>query len=133
MYRSDLMKRMWVTRHSVDWPLFWQFWLIELLTSNEWMWSYKPWNCIRLDSNERCESPLPTSNGLRWWWRQNCSKESSKVGNLVSHDWNIIVQKLILFWCVHTQRYLYEFLSRVDKIYLKIKRLEMDSRTPKIL
>jgi hypothetical protein len=55
------------------------------------------------------------------------------VGNLVSHDWNIIVQKLILFWCVHTQRYLYEFLSRVDKIYLKIKRLEMDSRTPKIL
>jgi hypothetical protein len=35
------------------------------------------------------------------------------------------------FLCVHIQRLLTRFLSRVYNIYLKIKRSEMDSKPPK--
>ena len=65
---------------------FWQFWLNELATPNEWMWSNKPPNWARLNSNERCAPSLPTSGGLKWHWRQNYSDEASKVGNPVSSD-----------------------------------------------
>jgi len=128
MHRLDLMKRMWVTRRSINWPMFWQFWLIELATLNKWTWSYRSLNCARLDANERCESLLSTSGGLRWRCRQNCSNEALKLNNLVSHDWNTIVQEQTFFSCIHTQRLLNGFLSRVYNIYLKIKRLEMNSR-----
>jgi hypothetical protein len=65
---------------------FWQFWLNELTTPNEWMWSNKPPNWARLNSNERFAPSLPTSGGLKWYWRQNYSDKASKVGNPVSSD-----------------------------------------------
>ena len=42
----------------ISWAsLFWQFWLIKLLTSNEWIWSYKAPNWTRLDPNKKYASP----------------------------------------------------------------------------
>jgi hypothetical protein len=41
------------------------------------------------------------------------------------------MKELTFFLCVHIQRLLTRFLSRVYNIYLKIKRSEMDSKPPK--
>jgi len=55
------------------------------------------------------------------------------VGNLVSPDSATIMQNTIWFPCVHTQRLLNKFLSRVYNTSLKIKKSEMDSRPPQTL
>jgi hypothetical protein len=55
------------------------------------------------------------------------------VGNSVSFDSATIMQKMIWFSCVHTQRLLNGFLSRICNTSLKIKRSEIDSRPPKIV
>jgi hypothetical protein len=65
---------------------FWQFWLIKVTTSNEWMWSYRSPNWARFDSNERYASSLPTAGGFRWCWRHNYSYKASKLDNPVSSD-----------------------------------------------
>ena len=40
--------------------LFWQFRMIELATSNEWMWSYWPPYWAKLEINKRCALSLST-------------------------------------------------------------------------
>jgi hypothetical protein len=99
---------------------------------NAFIWSYRPPNWARLNPNEKCAPPLPALDGLRWRWH-NFSNEASKVGNSVSLDGAPIMQKLIWFSCVHTQKPLNGFLLRVYNTSLKTMRLEMDSRPPKIL
>jgi hypothetical protein len=88
-----------------------------------------------MDSNERSESPLSNSGGLKQRWHQNCSDKESIISDLVSPDSATIMpkKKTIWFSCVHKQRILNESLSRVYNTPLKIKRSYMDSRPPKIL
>jgi len=60
----------WKSPTSYHWSVIITFLdsrLIELAPSSEWMWSYKPSNGARMDPNERCACPLPSSGGLRWY------------------------------------------------------------------
>jgi len=66
--------------------LFWQFRLIELVTSNEWMWSYWPPYWAKLDINKRCALSLSTLDGLRRRWHQYYSNETLKMDNSVNSD-----------------------------------------------
>jgi len=75
---------------------------VNLTTSNEWIWTYKPPNWVRLDPNERCTLLLPTSGGLKWRWCQNCSDKALKVSNSFNPGNATIMQKPIWFSCVHT-------------------------------
>ena len=55
------------------------------------------------------------------------------MDNSVSPDSATIMEKLIWFLCVHTQRLLNGFLLRVYNTSLKIKRSEMNLKPPKTL
>jgi len=70
-------------------------------------------NWVRMYLNESCSPPLPDSGGLKRWWHQNCFDKTSKVDNSVSPDNATILQKMILFLCVHIQSLLNGSLSRL--------------------
>jgi len=74
---------------------------------------------------------IPISGGLRQWWCHNCSDKALKVNNLVSLDSATIMQKTIWFLCVHIQRLLNGFLSRIHNTPLKIKRSKNIWKTSK--
>ena len=46
-----------------------------------------------MDSNERSESPLSNSGGLKQRWHQNCSDKESIISDLVSPDSATIMPK----------------------------------------
>jgi hypothetical protein len=123
-----MLELLWRDLESWQLNQLWQFWLIELTTLNAWMWIYRPSKRPMLDSNERCASLLLTLGGLERQWCQNCCDKALKVDNSISPNNAIIIQKPTYFFCVHTQNFLNEFLSKVYNSSLKIKRLEMDSK-----
>jgi len=76
--------------------------LIELTPSNEWTWIYRLPNRARLDPNERCTPPLPTSSDNQRQWDYNCFDEYSKVDNSVVDDCDTYYLKTThFFMCSH--------------------------------
>jgi len=74
--------------------------MIELTPSSKWMWSYRLLNRAKLDPNKICAPPLPTSSGLQWRWRCNCSDKTLKVGNSVIDDCDIHFVKPVICFCL---------------------------------
>jgi hypothetical protein len=73
---------------------------------NEWIWSYITPNWARIDPNERTESLLSNSGGLKQRWHQNCSDKYSIISDLVSPDSATIMQKKkndLVFLCSQTK------------------------------
>jgi len=97
------------------------------------MWSYILSNWASLDLNEKCPSPLPPSDGLRWRWCQTFYDEASKVGNSVNSNSASFMQKPTFFSCVHTQSLLNRFLLRIYNISFKIKSSQVNLKPPKTL
>ena len=95
------------------------------------MWCYRPPNWARLDPNERCAPPLPTLGDLKQHWCQSCSNNALKVVNPVSNDYDTHLAKPLTFSCVHTQKFLNRFLSRVSRISFKIRRPKTSSLVSK--
>jgi len=76
--------------------------LIELALLNEWIWSYKPLNWVRMDPNKKYVSPQPRSAGLRCCLHWRYTDEASKIGNSFINGCNTHFSKpLIFFMCSH--------------------------------
>jgi len=75
-------------------------------------------------SKQKMCIPLPTSGGLHWWWRQNCSDEALKMINPVSlTEIRIYTQTTIFFMCSHLE-IPRGFLLKVENTSLNIKELK---------
>jgi hypothetical protein len=93
---------------------------------NEWIWSYITPNWARMDSNERSESPLSNSGGLKQRWHQNCSDKESIISDLVSPDSATIMPKKknnLVFLCSQTK----------DTQWVLIKGLQHSSQDQEII
>jgi hypothetical protein len=97
---------------------------IKLVSSNEWMWSYRLSNWARLDKKKYVhllyhlqavfdDDDVTIAATRLWMWL------TQPAMTMIPIVWNYF-----FFSCVHTSNLFGEFLSKVDQVSLKIKRLK---------
>jgi hypothetical protein len=104
--------------------LFWQSWVNRVGIFNWINVKLQTFKLNKVGSNERYVSPLQSSGSLRQHWRWRNSDEASKVINSISYDRDIHFLKPLDFPNVHASNLLSGFLSRIEHLSLKIRRLK---------
>ena len=116
VYTPILSQKSLISYPRLAFPIFLNFWLIEFTSLNEYMWSYKPLNWVRLDPNERCAPLLPTSGGFQWCLHRSCSDEVFwKWSTKPTFTGYLFLKNHPFVLCVHTWKPLRGFLLRALK------------------